>query len=183
MATKLFLVVTFARETPLFSDETLSRRHFELENSTFWRRDHFSSTFLGENLVFLATRLFLVTFLSRKTPFFDDETTSRRHFCSGNSTFWRRDLFSSPFWGGKLTFLATRLFLVVTFGRETPFFGDETSSRHPFWAKNTIFWRRDLFSSTFVSENLVFLTTRRQDEMPNLASINRKLAHKISHTT
>ncbi|MCM3798130.1 hypothetical protein M4A92_05575 [Caldibacillus thermoamylovorans] len=83
----------------------------------------------------MATRLFLVTFFGRKSGFFGDETLSRRHFWARNSTFWRRDSFSSPLWGKKLTFLATRLFLVVTFGRETPLFGDETSSRHPFWAK------------------------------------------------
>ncbi|MEK0291945.1 hypothetical protein P5F77_15905 [Caldifermentibacillus hisashii] len=79
--------------------------------------------------------------------------------------------------------MATRLILVNFFGRKTPLFDDETHSRHLFWTKNSIFRRRDLFSSTFVSENLVFLATRRQDEMPNLASINQKLAHKISHTT
>ncbi|WP_227140447.1 hypothetical protein [Caldibacillus sp. 210928-DFI.2.22] len=45
LATRLFLVVVFARETPFFSDETLSRRHFEPRNSFFWRRDHFSSSF------------------------------------------------------------------------------------------------------------------------------------------
>ncbi|WP_227140422.1 hypothetical protein [Caldibacillus sp. 210928-DFI.2.22] len=45
--------------------------------------------------------------------------------------------------------MATRPLLVTFFGRKTPFFGDETSSRHPFWAKNTIFWRRDSFSSSF----------------------------------
>ncbi|MCB7071749.1 hypothetical protein LIZ76_17755, partial [Caldibacillus sp. 210928-DFI.2.22] len=52
----------------------------------------------------MATRPLLVTFLSRKTPFFDDETLSRRHFEPKNATFWRRDLFSSPLWGKKLTF-------------------------------------------------------------------------------
>ncbi|MEN0664558.1 hypothetical protein [Caldifermentibacillus hisashii] len=78
MATRLFLVVTFGRETPLFSDETLSRRHFELENSTFWRRDLFSSTFLGEKHHFLATKLFLVITFGRETPLFGDETHSRQ---------------------------------------------------------------------------------------------------------
>ncbi|WP_041847359.1 hypothetical protein, partial [Caldibacillus thermoamylovorans] len=72
--------VTFARETPLFSDETSSRHLFEPENATFWRRDHFSSTFLGEKHYFLTTRLFLVTFLSRKMLVFDDETLSRHLF-------------------------------------------------------------------------------------------------------
>ncbi|WP_227139224.1 hypothetical protein [Caldibacillus sp. 210928-DFI.2.22] len=45
MATKPFLVITFARETPLFGDEVPSRRLFEAENSLFWRRDPFSSSF------------------------------------------------------------------------------------------------------------------------------------------
>ncbi|MCB5934998.1 hypothetical protein LJB62_08615 [Bacillus sp. DFI.2.34] len=43
----------------------------------------------------MATRPFLVTILSRKTPFFGDETLSRHHFESKNSLFWRRDQFSS----------------------------------------------------------------------------------------
>ncbi|MEN0650717.1 hypothetical protein NSQ82_17200 [Caldifermentibacillus hisashii] len=43
----------------------------------------------------MATRPFLVTILSRKTPFFGDETLSRHHFEPKNSLFWRRDLFSS----------------------------------------------------------------------------------------
>ncbi|MEN0650761.1 hypothetical protein NSQ82_17420 [Caldifermentibacillus hisashii] len=45
MATRLILVVIFARKTPFFGDETHSRRHFEPGNSTFWRRDSFSSSF------------------------------------------------------------------------------------------------------------------------------------------
>ncbi|WP_368985714.1 hypothetical protein NST54_16455 [Caldifermentibacillus hisashii] len=45
MATRSLLVVIFSRETPLFGDETLSRRHFCTKNSIFWRRDHFSSSF------------------------------------------------------------------------------------------------------------------------------------------
>ncbi|WP_346207909.1 hypothetical protein NSS91_19460 [Caldifermentibacillus hisashii] len=91
----------------------------------------------------MTTRLFLVTFLSRKTPFFDDETTSRQLFWAKNTIFWRRDSFSSPLWGKKLTFLATRLFLVVTFGRETPLFGDETP-----------------FSSSLLHGKLHFLATK-----------------------
>ncbi|MBU5343058.1 hypothetical protein [Caldifermentibacillus hisashii] len=43
--------------------------------------------------------------------------------------------------------MATRPVLVVVFGRETPFFGDEIHSRHCFESKNTNFWRRDPFSS------------------------------------
>ncbi|MEK0287725.1 hypothetical protein NSQ96_11945 [Caldifermentibacillus hisashii] len=44
----------------------------------------------------MTTKLILVTILSRKTPYFDDETYSRHHFEPENSFFWRRDLFSSP---------------------------------------------------------------------------------------
>ncbi|WP_152032382.1 hypothetical protein [Caldibacillus thermoamylovorans] len=77
----------------------------------------------------MATRPFLVVTFARETLFFGDETLSRRHFCAGNSIFWRRDHFSSSFLCGKLHFLATRPLLVVTFARETLFFGDETLSR------------------------------------------------------
>ncbi|MCB7070624.1 hypothetical protein LIZ76_11630 [Caldibacillus sp. 210928-DFI.2.22] len=97
MATRSLLVVTFGRETPFFGDETLSRHHFEPGNATFWRRDHFSSSLLREKLHFLVTRLFLVVIFMRETSFFGDEITSRRHFCAKNSTFWRRDHFSSSF--------------------------------------------------------------------------------------
>ncbi|WP_156103262.1 hypothetical protein [Caldibacillus thermoamylovorans] len=45
----------------------------------------------------MATRSLLVVIFVRETPFFGDETTSRRHFCAGNSIFWRRDHFSSSF--------------------------------------------------------------------------------------
>ncbi|MBU5343481.1 hypothetical protein [Caldifermentibacillus hisashii] len=70
MATRLFLVVVLRRETPFF-----------------WRRDPFSSSFLGRKLLFLATRPFLVVVLRRETPFFGDETLSRRHFWAGNFIF------------------------------------------------------------------------------------------------
>ncbi|MEK0285118.1 hypothetical protein [Caldifermentibacillus hisashii] len=74
----------------------------------------------------MATRPNLVVILSRETPFFGDEQPfSRRYFWAENLIFWRRDLFSSPFWGGKLDFLATRLFLVAILSREIPIFGDE----------------------------------------------------------
>ncbi|WP_363551221.1 hypothetical protein [Caldifermentibacillus hisashii] len=63
MATRPFLVVILSREMPLFGDETFSRRHFEPGNATFWRRGHFSSSFFGRKLHFLATRLNLVTTL------------------------------------------------------------------------------------------------------------------------
>ncbi|WP_368997258.1 hypothetical protein [Caldifermentibacillus hisashii] len=149
MATKPFLVVTFGQETPFFGDETLSRRRFWAGNFIFWRRDHFSSSFLGRKLHFLATRPFLVVTFGQETPFFGDETCSRRHFWAGNSFFWRRNPFSSSLLGRKLPFLATKPVLVVTFGQETPFFGDETLSRRHFWAGNSLFWRRNPFSSSF----------------------------------
>jgi len=160
LATRPFLVVVLRRETPFFGDETLSRRHFEPRNPFFWRRDLFSSSFLTGKLPFLATRLFLVVVLRRETPFFGDETLSRRRFEAGNSFFWRRDPFSSSFLGRKLHFLATRPFLVVIFGQETSFFSDETLSRRHFWAGNSLFWRRNLFSSSLLGRILHFLATR-----------------------
>ncbi|WP_161522348.1 hypothetical protein [Caldibacillus thermoamylovorans] len=45
MATRPLLVVFLSRRTPFFGDETLSRRLFEAENSLFWRRGPFSSSF------------------------------------------------------------------------------------------------------------------------------------------
>ncbi|MEK0285358.1 hypothetical protein, partial [Caldifermentibacillus hisashii] len=87
LATKPFLVVIFARKTPLFGDETLSRRHFCAKNSIFWRRDHFSSSLLLVKLLFLATRSLLVVILNRKMPLFSDETSSRHHFEAGNFIF------------------------------------------------------------------------------------------------
>ncbi|WP_346200085.1 hypothetical protein NSQ96_15825 [Caldifermentibacillus hisashii] len=97
----------------------------------------------------MATRFILVVILRWETPFFGDETLSRHHFKPKNSFFWRRDSFSSPFCGGKCSILATRPFLVVILSRETHFFGDETLSRHLFEAENSLFWRRDSFSSPF----------------------------------
>ncbi|WP_152032361.1 hypothetical protein [Caldibacillus thermoamylovorans] len=61
----------------------------------------------------MTTRTLLVVFLSSEIAFFSDETTSRRRFEPENLPFWRRDLFSSPVWGGKLHFLTTRSVLVV----------------------------------------------------------------------
>ncbi|WP_346207686.1 hypothetical protein NSS91_16745 [Caldifermentibacillus hisashii] len=97
----------------------------------------------------MVTRLFLVVVFWPETSFFGDETLSRRHFEPKNSLFWRRDSFSSPFCGGKCSILATRPFLVVILSRETHFFGDETLSRRRFEARNSFFWRRDPFSSSF----------------------------------
>ncbi|MEN0663806.1 hypothetical protein [Caldifermentibacillus hisashii] len=45
----------------------------------------------------MTTRFVLVTILRRKTPFFGDETYSRRHFELEKALFCRRDSFSSPF--------------------------------------------------------------------------------------
>ncbi|MCM3056365.1 hypothetical protein [Caldibacillus thermoamylovorans] len=140
MVTRPLLVVIFARKTPLFGDETTSRRHFCTGNFFFWRRDSFSSSILREKLHFLATRSLLVVIFSREIPLFGDETFSRRHFCTGNSTFWRREHFSSSFLHEKLHFLATKPFLVVIFAQKTPFFGDETLSRRHFCTGNSIFW-------------------------------------------
>jgi hypothetical protein len=162
---------------PLFDDESLSRRHFCTGNSIFWRRDHFSSSLLSGKLHFLATKPFLVVIFSREMPLFGDETLSRRQFYAKNSTFWRRNLFSSSFLYGKLHFLATRTLLVVIFWPETPFFGDETLSRRHFWAEmplfgdetlsrrhfctgNSTFWRREHFSSSFLAGKCHFLATR-----------------------
>ncbi|MEL3956415.1 hypothetical protein NST17_04215 [Caldifermentibacillus hisashii] len=97
MATRLFLVVVLRRETPFFGDETLSRRRFWAGNPFFWRRNHFSSSFLRGKLLFSATRPFLVVILRWRTLIFVDETYSRRHFWAGDSLFWRRDSFSSSF--------------------------------------------------------------------------------------
>ncbi|MCB7070742.1 hypothetical protein LIZ76_12275 [Caldibacillus sp. 210928-DFI.2.22] len=45
--------------------------------------------------------------------------------------------------------MTTRPFLVVILKPKTLFLGDETYSRHHFEAKNSLFWRRDQFSSPF----------------------------------
>ncbi|WP_368985374.1 hypothetical protein NST54_12405 [Caldifermentibacillus hisashii] len=43
--------------------------------------------------------------------------------------------------------MATRLVLVTILRRKTPYFNDETRSRHHFEAENALFRRRDSFSS------------------------------------
>ncbi|MCB5934997.1 hypothetical protein LJB62_08610 [Bacillus sp. DFI.2.34] len=45
--------------------------------------------------------------------------------------------------------MATKAILVVILKPKTLFFGDETYSRHHFESKNSLFWRRDPFSSSF----------------------------------
>ncbi|WP_269920152.1 hypothetical protein, partial [Caldifermentibacillus hisashii] len=77
MATRSFLVAVLGRKKLNFGDETQSRHHFWLRNACFWRRDPFSSPFLGEKCLFLATRSFLVAVLGRKKLNFGDETQSR----------------------------------------------------------------------------------------------------------
>ncbi|WP_269919449.1 hypothetical protein [Caldifermentibacillus hisashii] len=149
MATKPILVVILSRKTLFFGDEAHSRRHFWVRNSFFGRRDLFSSPFSAEKPYFLATKPILVAIFSRKTPFFDDEIHSRRHFQPKNSIFWRRSPFSSPFSAGKPYFLETKPILVTIFRRETPFFDDEIHSRRHFEPKNSFFGRRGPFSSPF----------------------------------
>ncbi|MDL0420866.1 hypothetical protein QPM05_12220, partial [Caldibacillus thermoamylovorans] len=82
LATKLVLVVFFVRKSPLFSDDTLSRRRFWTENPLFWRRHPFSSSLLDGKLTFLATTPFLVVVFAPETSFFGDDTPYRRRFCA-----------------------------------------------------------------------------------------------------
>ena len=126
----------------------------------------FSSPFLVKNLTFLATKPVLVTVLRRKMLVFGDEARSRHHFEAKNARFWRRDSFSSPFLVENLSILATKPNLVTVLRRKMHYFGDETCSRHRFWSKTSYFWRRGLFSSPFLVENLIFLATK-----PNLVVI------------
>jgi len=109
-----------------FGDETCSRHRFEAKNALFWRRGLFSSPFLVENLIFLATKPNLVVIFGRKPLIFGDEASSRHRFEAKNALFWRRDSFSSPFLVENLSILATRLVLVTVFGRKSHIFGDET---------------------------------------------------------
>ncbi|MGG3854128.1 hypothetical protein ABET36_06830, partial [Caldifermentibacillus hisashii] len=51
-------------------------------------------------------------------------------------------------------------FLVDFLRRKNLFFDDEILSRHHFGAGNSIFLRRDPFSSAFLSGKLYFLATR-----------------------
>ncbi|WP_152641330.1 hypothetical protein [Caldibacillus thermoamylovorans] len=73
----------------------------------------------------MTTRRVLVTILSWKTPFFGDETYSRRHFEPENPIFWRRASISSPFRVGKSAILTTKLVLVAILSREMLKFSDE----------------------------------------------------------
>ncbi|WP_346200483.1 hypothetical protein NSQ96_02485 [Caldifermentibacillus hisashii] len=63
MATRSVLVTILRRESFYFVDEICSRHHFSVRNALFWRRDLFSSPFLSEKRMFLATRhVFVATF-------------------------------------------------------------------------------------------------------------------------
>ncbi|MCM3054924.1 MULTISPECIES: hypothetical protein [Bacillaceae] len=61
MMTRPVLVTIFRWEKHVFGDEICSRHHFSVRNALFWRRDLFSSPFLSEKRLFLATRSVLVT--------------------------------------------------------------------------------------------------------------------------
>jgi hypothetical protein len=74
----------------------------------------------------LTTSPDLVTVLKWKRLYFGDEPRSRHHFEVKTTQFWRRDLFSSPFWSKKCPILATRPFLVAILRQETHNFSDET---------------------------------------------------------
>ena len=160
MTTRPLLVTFLSRKTPFFDDETTSRHLFWAKNTIFRRRDSFSSSLLLGKLHFLATRPFLVVTFARETPFFGDETTSRHLFWAKNTIFRRRNSFSSSLLLGKLHFLATRPLLVTFLSRKMLIFGDETSSRRHFGVKNSLFWRRDPFSSSLLLGKLTFLATR-----------------------
>ncbi|WP_269920151.1 hypothetical protein [Caldifermentibacillus hisashii] len=56
--------------------------------------------------------------------------------------------------------MTTRFILVTVLGRKMLNFGDETQSRHRFWLRKLLFWRRDPFSSPFWVEKASILTTR-----------------------
>jgi len=183
LTTKRILVANLGRGMLFFDDEAESRHQFEEKKANFWRRNRISSSFWGRKGPILTTKRILVANLRREMLFFDDEAESRHQFEVKNAQFWRRNPisspiwgekccfwrrnpFSSPFWGEKSTILATSLFLVTVFGRETSFFGDEACSRHRFEVKNTQFWRRTPFSSPFWGEKHSILTTN-----PNLVTI------------
>ncbi|WP_368975804.1 hypothetical protein NST61_04415 [Caldifermentibacillus hisashii] len=68
--------------------------------------------------------------------------------------------------------MATSPVLVTVLRRKMLVFGDEASSRHRFWSKTSQFWRRGLFSSPFLVENLSILATK-----PNLVTVLRRKMH------
>ncbi|WP_346199952.1 hypothetical protein NSQ96_13520 [Caldifermentibacillus hisashii] len=76
MATSLNLVATLRRKMLIFDDEPESRRCFEVKKSYFWRRDLFSSSYLGEKFYFLATRTNLSSVTLMRPPL-----SQLRNFC------------------------------------------------------------------------------------------------------
>ncbi|MEN0658521.1 hypothetical protein NST11_03800 [Caldifermentibacillus hisashii] len=74
MATSPVLVTVLRRKMHYFGDEPQSRHRFWSKTSQFWRRASFSSPFLVENLIFLATKPNLVVIFGRKPLNFGDET-------------------------------------------------------------------------------------------------------------
>ncbi|MEN0658375.1 hypothetical protein NST11_03045 [Caldifermentibacillus hisashii] len=64
--------------------------------------------------------------------YFGDEPGSRHRFRLRKLLFWRRDPFSSPFFGEKSSFLTTSLNLVANLRLEMLNFDDEACSRHRF---------------------------------------------------
>ncbi|MEL3956528.1 hypothetical protein NST17_04795 [Caldifermentibacillus hisashii] len=80
MATSPVLVVVLRQETLFFGDEPHSRHHFTSKKTQFWRRNPFSSPFLGENCSILATSPVLVVVLRREMLNFGDEPCSHHYF-------------------------------------------------------------------------------------------------------
>ncbi|MCM3800301.1 hypothetical protein M4A92_17210 [Caldibacillus thermoamylovorans] len=64
----------------------------------------------------MTTKLVLVAVFGLEMLNFGDEILSRHRFWSRNAQFWRRNPFSSPLLGEKVSFLTTRLDLVTVFG-------------------------------------------------------------------
>jgi hypothetical protein len=80
LAARSVLVTILRRESFYFVDEICSRHHFSVRNALFCRRAPFSSPFLSEKRLFLATRLVFVTIFEWETLVFGDEPRFRRHF-------------------------------------------------------------------------------------------------------
>jgi len=129
LTTKRILVANLGRGMLFFGDETESRHQFEEKKANFWWRNRISSSFWGRKGPILTTKRILVANLRREMLFFDDEAESRHQFEVKNAQFWRRNAFSSPFWGKKRPILTTKRILVANLRREMLFFGDEVQSR------------------------------------------------------
>jgi hypothetical protein len=96
----------------------------------------------------------------------------------GNLLFCRRAWISSPFYGGKSTFLSTRPVLVAFLRREIYFFVDEPESRHHFAEGNPLFCRRAWISSPFCEGKSTFLSTSL-----NLVTVLRREIYFFSDET